>query len=85
MAKIRSKQTKPEIILRKVLFDLGIRYRISLLHFPGRPDSWILKFKLAIFVDGEFWYGKAWEKDSVKSNIEFWDAKSSVTGTETRK
>jgi DNA mismatch endonuclease, patch repair protein len=75
MAKIRSKHTKPEIILRKVLFGLGIRYRISPSHIPGRPDIWIQKYKIAIFVDGEFWHGKDWEKCKVKSNIDFWEAK----------
>jgi DNA mismatch endonuclease, patch repair protein len=74
MSRIRAKNTKPEIILRKALWDQGIRYRKSPKNLPGKPDIVIRKYKLAIFVDGEFWHGYDWEnkKSSIKSNRGFW-------------
>ena len=74
MSKIKSKNTKPEIILRKKLWSLGIRYRIHWKKLPGKPDIVLNKYKLAIFVDGEFWHGYNWEKKKkeIKSNRDFW-------------
>lgn len=74
MSKIRSKETKPEIKLRKVLWNIGIRYRKNVRKLPGTPDIVISKFKLVIFIDGEFWHGNNWEekKNKIKSNREFW-------------
>ncbi|MFT4061657.1 MAG: very short patch repair endonuclease [Edaphocola sp.] len=77
MAKIRSKNTKPELRLRKALWAAGLRYRINVKSLPGTPDIVIKKYKLAIFVDGEFWHGKDWpqKKNSIKNNREFWEEK----------
>ena len=61
MSGIRGKNTKPEILLRKALLALGYRYRINVKKLPGKPDIALGKFKLAIFVDGEFWHGHDWE------------------------
>jgi len=74
MSKIRSTNTKPEIALRKALWKLGIRYRLNVSKLPGKPDIVIGKFKIAIFVDGEFWHGYQWEekKQKIKSNREYW-------------
>lgn len=74
MSRIRSKDTKPEIKLRKLLWSIGIRYRLNVKKLPGSPDILINKHKLAIFVDGEFWHGYNWEqkKDSIKSNRDYW-------------
>lgn len=74
MSKIRSKETKSEIQLRKVLWGLGIRYRKNVKKLPGSPDIVISKFKLVIFIDGEFWHGFNWEekKTKIKSNRGFW-------------
>jgi len=74
MSKIKGKNTKPEKKLRKVLWDLGIRYRKNVRKMPGSPDIVISKYKLAIFVDGEFWHGYDWEnkKHEIKSNRGFW-------------
>ncbi|OTA53551.1 very short patch repair endonuclease [Limosilactobacillus reuteri] len=57
MKKIHSKDTKPELVLRKALWREGIRYRKNYNCLPGSPDIAILKPKIAIFVDGEFWHG----------------------------
>ncbi len=74
MSKIRSKNTKPEVILRKKLWSVGIRYRINVDSLPGRPDIVIKKARLIVFVDGEFWHGYNWEekKKKIKSNRGFW-------------
>ena len=74
MSKIRSKETKPEKLLRKALWELGIRYRKNVKKLPGSPDIVVTKYKLAIFIDGEFWHGYEWEKkrESIKSNKAFW-------------
>ncbi len=74
MSKIRSKNTRPEMRLRKALWNAGLRYRLHNKHLPGKPDIAIQKLKIAIFVDGEFWHGYEWEKKrgKIKSNRAFW-------------
>jgi len=74
MRKIKSKNTTPEILLRKALWNSGIRYRIKNKSIPGKPDIAIKKYKLAVFVDGEFWHGYNWseKKKKIKSNREYW-------------
>ena len=74
MSKIKGKDTKPEIQLRRALWKKGIRYRINYKKLPGRPDIVILKYKIAIFVDGEFWHGYNWQdkKKKINSNKAFW-------------
>jgi DNA mismatch endonuclease (patch repair protein) len=74
MSKIRGKNTKPELLLRKALWAKGVRYRINSKKLPGKPDVSIQKYKLAIFIDGEFWHGYNWEerKETIKSNRRFW-------------
>lgn len=54
---IRSKNTKPEILLRKALFSMGFRYKLHDKNLPGRPDLVLKKFKTVIFVHGCFWHG----------------------------
>ncbi|WP_257667300.1 very short patch repair endonuclease [Parapedobacter tibetensis] len=77
MSRIRSKDTKPELLLRKALWAQGIRYRTHSKDLPGRPDVVIKKYRLAIFIDGEFWHGHQWEKTKgrIRSNKDFWVAK----------
>ncbi|WP_295654186.1 very short patch repair endonuclease [uncultured Mucilaginibacter sp.] len=77
MSKIRSKNTKPEMLLRKALWSLGIRYRIHNKLLQGNPDIVIKKHKLVIFIDGEFWHGYEWDKkrEKIKTNRDFWIAK----------
>lgn len=74
MAKIKSKDTKPEQIFRKSLWKLGYRYKKNLKKLPGSPDIVFNQYKLAIFVDGEFWHGYNWreKKEKLKSNRRFW-------------
>ncbi|WP_438963987.1 very short patch repair endonuclease [Winogradskyella sp.] len=74
MSKIRSKNTKPELIFRKALWEKGIRYRVNNKQLPGNPDVSIKKYKLAIFIDGEYWHGYNWDerKPKLKTNKRFW-------------
>lgn len=74
MAKIRFKNTKPEIMLRKGLWAAKIRYRISPAKLPGKPDIVIRKYRVVVFVDGEFWHGHNWDEKKLKinSNRGFW-------------
>lgn len=57
MSRIKSKDTKPEIIVRKFLFTNGFRYRLYDKKLPGKPDIVLPKYKSAIFVNGCFWHG----------------------------
>lgn len=74
MKKIRSVNTKPEKILKKKLWNLGYRYRINCVCLSGKPDIVLRKYKLVIFIDGEFWHGYDWDKKKlrIKSNTEYW-------------
>lgn len=58
MAAIRSKDTKPEIALRRALWRKGYRYRKNWKALPGKPDIVLTKYKICVFVDSEFFHGK---------------------------
>lgn len=74
MSRIKGKDSKPEMILRKAMWARNIRYRLHDKSLPGKPDIVIKKYKLAIFVDGEFWHGYNWEErqKQIKTNRSFW-------------
>lgn len=74
MSAIKSKNSKIEMVLRKALWDKGIRYRKNYKKLLGKPDIAIIKYKIAIFCDSEFWHGYNWDekKNEIKSNQEFW-------------
>lgn len=57
MSRIRSKDTKPELLVRKFLFANGFRYRLHDKKLPGKPDIVLPKYKTVIFVNGCFWHG----------------------------
>lgn len=57
MSRIRSKDTKPELVVRKFLFSEGFRYRLHDKKLPGKPDIVLPKYKTVIFVHGCFWHG----------------------------
>ena len=77
MSKIRSSNTKPEILVRQSLFKKGFRYRINNKALPGKPDITILKYKLIIDVRGCFWHGHENCPDGhvPKTNSAFWKNK----------
>ena len=74
MSRIRSKNTKPELIVRKVLHNSGIRYRLHARNLPGKPDLSNKSKKFAIFVNGCFWHQhKGCKRASIpKSNTDYW-------------
>jgi len=74
MSRIRSKNTKPELIVRKMLHNSGIRYRLHARNLPGKPDLSNKSKKFAIFVNGCFWHQhKGCKRASIpKSNTDYW-------------
>lgn len=78
MSQIRSRDTKPEIILRKLLFGDGYRgFRVK-SDLPGKPDIVYTKYRVAIFVDGCFWHKCPQCFQKPATNAEFWEKK--ITG-----
>lgn len=74
MSKVKLKNGTAEKLLAKRLWRMGYRYRKNDKRLPGSPDIAILRHRIAVFVDGEFWHGKDWEtrKSRLKSNREYW-------------
>lgn len=83
MSRIRSQNTKPEVIVRKYLFAKGFRYRVNVKKLPGSPDIVLRKYRTAIFIHGCFWHGHEnckiahipktrteWWKKKIQRNIE---------------
>lgn len=77
MSRIRSKDTKPEIYLRKLLWARGHRYRKTWRKLPGTPDIWLGKSRTAIFVHGCFWHMHEGcpQARKPKTSTEFWNEK----------
>lgn len=82
MSRIKNKNTKPEILVRKYLFSNGFRYRLNDNKLPGKPDIVLPKYKTVIFVNGCFWHGHEnckyyklpatrteWWEEKIKGNI----------------
>lgn len=57
MSRIKGKNTKPEMLVRKFLFANGYRYRLNVKTLPGKPDIVLPKYKTVIFINGCFWHG----------------------------
>jgi DNA mismatch endonuclease Vsr len=76
MSRIKGKNTKVELLLRKKLFASGLRFRINDKRMTGRPDITFFKKKVAIFVDGDWWHGRNFSKEGHKYP-EFWVKKIS--------
>ncbi len=74
MSRIRSKNTKPELIVRSLLHRLGFRFRLHVKDLPGKPDIVLPKYKTVIFVHGCFWHRHNDCKNSVipKSRTKWW-------------
>ena len=72
MAKIKSKDTKPELIVRRYLYSRGYRYRKNVRSLPGCPDIVLPKYGTVIFIHGCFWHGHEVDGRLPKSNSEFW-------------
>ena len=74
MSKVRLKNGKAETVLAKRLWHEGYRYRRNYKKLPGSPDIALTTYRVAVFVDGEFWHGENWEerKAKLKHNREYW-------------
>lgn len=74
MKALSHKKSKVESVLAKALWHKGYRYRLNYKDLPGTPDIALTKYKIAIFVDGEFWHGKDFEKtkEKLKNNKDYW-------------
>ena len=70
MSAIHSKDTKPEMVVRKYLWRCGFRYRLSHKRLPGRPDLVLTKYRTCIFVNGCFWHGHNISFDHKSLDIE---------------
>ncbi len=80
MSKIRSKDTKAEVLLRKTLWHLGFRYRKNYRKLPGTPDIALTRQRIAIFVDGDFWHARDYRKhpgEKIASHKKYWRKKLS--------
>jgi len=77
MARVKSRDTKPELLLRRLLTGLGARYRLHRKDLPGSPDVAMPGRRLAIFVHGCFWHGHDCARGSrvPKANRDYWLAK----------
>ncbi len=75
MARIKSKDTKPELIVRRYLYHRGYRYRKNVKKLPGTPDIVLRKYGIVIFVHGCFWHGHEADSHIPHSNTDFWKKK----------
>lgn len=76
MAKVKQKNTAPEIIVRKFLFSKGFRYHINVKSLSGTPDIVLSKYKTVIFVHGCFWHGHTCRAGHLpSSNLDYWVTK----------
>ena len=81
MSRIKGKDTRPEMIVRKYLFSKGFRYRLHAVNLPGKPDIVLPKYKTVIFVNGCFWHGHEGCSNFVipKTRTEWWLEKINKT------
>ncbi len=75
MSRIRGRDTKPELVVRRWLWHQGFRYRLYVKALPGRPDIVMRKWRTAIFVNGCFWHGHECQRHRPATNAQFWQDK----------
>lgn len=82
MAAIPAKDTEPELLLRKALWHMGMRYQVNVRTLIGKPDIVFTRAKIAVFVDGDYWHGHNWAirgLDSLEQELagysDFWKTK----------
>jgi DNA mismatch endonuclease (patch repair protein) len=67
MASVKSKNTQPEVALRKALWRQGLRFRVHYKGLPGKPDIVFTKARIAVFCDGDYWHGHNWALRGMKN------------------
>ena len=84
MSAIKSKDTKPELLLRKALWHKGLRFRVNYKQLLGKPDIVFTKAKMAVFCDGDYWHGHNWAlrglpslEEELKRYSDYWRNKIS--------
>jgi len=79
MSRVRGKDTKPEMVVRRLVHSMGFRYRLHRRDLPGKPDLAFIRIKKAIFVHGCFWHSHSDEKCTAASipasNARYWEHK----------
>ncbi|MEX8547885.1 MAG: very short patch repair endonuclease [Mucilaginibacter sp.] len=87
MSRVKSKDTKPEMLVRKFLHKNGFRYRLHVKNLPGKPDIVLPKYKTVIFIHGCFWHGhENCKKASLpKTRTEWWTDKIGKNGENDQK
>lgn len=82
MSSIPSKDTEPELMLRKALWRKNLRYRVNYKKLPGKPDVVFTKYRVAVFCDGDFWHGHNWAirglsslEEELAGYSDFWRSK----------
>lgn len=82
MSSIKQKDTEPEIMLRKAVWNRGLRYRKNYKKLPGKPDIVFTKARIAVFCDGDYWHGHNWAirglpslEEELKQYSDFWREK----------
>jgi DNA mismatch endonuclease, patch repair protein len=80
MSRIRGKDTKPELLLRRGLHARGLRYRLHAKHLPGRPDIVFPRYRAVILVHGCFWHGHGCSLSTIpETRRQFWSSKIAAT------
>ena len=87
MSRIRSKDTKPELIVRSLVHQMGFRFRLHRSDLPGKPDLVLPRHKKIIFVHGCFWHMHRCRYGRVepKTNTDFWQAKRTANAERDRR
>lgn len=77
MSRVRGKDTKPEMVVRRIIHGMGFRYALHSKALPGKPDIVLTRHRKVVFVHGCFWHGHSGCKRSARptTNAEFWDRK----------
>jgi len=75
MRSVRSKNTKPELLIRKILTRLGYRYRLHAKDIPGKPDIVFRKKRKVLFIHGCFWHGHEGCSRGAMADSDFWRKK----------
>ena len=85
MARQRTRNTGPELALRRALHRRGVRYRLHPAYLPGRPDLVLVRIRLAVFVDGCFWHACPAHCVLPRANADWWAKKLAATTARDRR